>query len=383
MLQGEKFQDNDQIRLLEEKFAELIGVKHSMAVSSGRISLEAILKALDFPKEGQVILPAYTYHSVPDAIRNMGLIPVFVDIDPQDNNLDVHDVENKFTDKTVAVLATHIFGHPCDLEKLVALCDKKGVPLLEDCAHTLGGKFKSKNVGSFGKAAFFSFGATKTFNTYGGGMITCDDDQLASRIKEILDSHKKPDKNGLIKTMVSFSALHFLTKRWPFTLLLYPGLWLIDLLNFDLIKLYSGTFKKTAESISVPARYSNLQAALAISQLSRFEKDNARRRENAKALLETLRPEIKRVTPIEGAESVWYFFAVGVENRAEIAKKLFAEGIDTGKHIMENCAAISGDRTPFPETEWWYENSLQIPIYPPLTPRDMRKIAKAINEAVP
>ena len=129
-------------------------------------------------------------------------------------------------------------------------------------------------------------------------------------------------------------------------------------------------------------KYSNLQAALALEQLNSFEDQNKQRRANAETLLTELRPEIKRLSPIPKAESVWYFFAIGVENREAVSKALFSKGIDTGKHIMENCALLAKSTEPFPITEWWYENSIQIPIHPPLKPHDLKAVAKAINESV-
>lgn len=382
MAGNERFSAKDQVSLLEERFAEFIGAKHAMAVSSGRVSLEVILQSLELNKGSEVILPAYTYHSVPDCIRDQGLTPVFVDIDPTDNNIDPGEVKKKIGDKTAAVLATHIFGHPCRLDALSEICKKSGVLLLEDCAHTLGGKFNGRMVGTYGKASFFSFGATKVFNTYGGGIIVCDDDELAGKCRKILDFHRPPDKKGLFKTITIFSLLSFLTQSWPFTFTIYPVVWLMNSLNLDLLGLYGRTFKKMAESISVPVKFSNLQSLLALKNLDRIEEYNRQRTENAKTLMENLRPDIKRLEPVEGSESVWYFFAIGAENRKKASKELFKRGIDTGIHIMNDCAKLAGIKEQFPITEWWYEHSLQIPIHPPLTPETMHKVADVINDVI-
>lgn len=377
-----RFSADDQVQLLEKQFAEFVGVKHALAVSSGRVSLEVILQALEFEPGSEVILPAYTYHSVPECIRDLGLVPMFVDIDPADNNIDPAEVKKKITEKTTAVLATHIFGHPCRLSELSEICKESGITLLEDCAHTLGGKFDGKQVGSFGMASFFSFGATKVFNTYGGGIIVCNDDDLAEKCRKILETHCPPDKKGLFKTITLFSLLSFLTRRWPFTFTVYPAVWLMNAFDLDLLGLYGRTFKKTAESISVPVKFTNLQALLALRNLDRIEEHNRRRIENAAALLRELRPGIRKLAPIQGVESVWYFFVIGAENREKAARQLFNRGIDTGMYIMNDCAKLVGIKEDFPITEWWYEHSLQIPIHPPLTPETMRRMAKAINEVV-
>jgi dTDP-4-amino-4,6-dideoxygalactose transaminase len=382
MLSHKNFTADDRVRLLEKRFADFLGVRHALAVSSGRVSLEVIFAALDFPAGGQVILPAYTYHSVPEAIKNVGLVPVFADIDPQDNNLDPARVTDKIGPKTVAVLATHIFGHPCRLDRLTEICETNNIALLEDCAHTIGGKFHDQNVGTFGRAGFFSFAATKVFNTYGGGMIVTNDDALADKMRKALDTHRPADKSGLLKTIISFSILHWLTRRWPFTLTVYPALWAINALNLDLLKIYGSTFKRTAEAISVPVKYSNLQAALALKQLDQIENQNRLRRQNAQTLLDQLPESIARLTPVAGATSVWYFFAIGVQNPERVSKALFRQGIDTGKNIMDHCAELSGSTESFAHTKWWREHSIQIPIHPPLTTTDMRKIAKAVRDTV-
>jgi dTDP-4-amino-4,6-dideoxygalactose transaminase len=253
---------------------------------------------------------------------------------------------------------------------------------LEDCAHTIGGKFHDQNVGTFGRAGFFSFAATKVFNTYGGGMIVTNDDALADKMRKALDTHRPADKSGLLKTIISFSILHWLTRRWPFTLTVYPALWAINALNLDLLKIYGSTFKRTAEAISVPVKYSNLQAALALKQLDQIENQNRLRRQNAQTLLDQLPESIARLTPVAGATSVWYFFAIGVQNPERVSKALFRQGIDTGKNIMDHCAELSGSTESFAHTKWWREHSIQIPIHPPLTTTDMRKIAKAVRDTV-
>lgn len=378
-----RFFAEDQIALLNEKFAGYIGSKRALAVSSGRVSLEAILRALEFEKGREIILPAYTYHSVPEAICHLGLRPVFVDIDETDNNIDPEKIKEKIGPNTAAVLATHIFGHPCRIDEIADVCRENDLVLLEDCAHSLGAKYKGKKVGTFGRAAFFSFGATKVFNTFGGGMVVTDDTDLADKVEKVLGAFADPKQSAILKPALVFSALHFFTRRLPFTFFLYPAMLAMELLKLDIIGLYNKTFKRTAESISVPVRYSNLQAALALRQLETIDAKNALRRKNAETLDALLRPEIKRLRPVPDADSVWYFFAVGSKQRDEIASKLLRMGIDTGKYIMDDCAELAGVSEPFAVTAWWRKNSLQIPIHLPLTENDMIALAKAVNQTVP
>ena len=152
-----KATDGESVREFENAFAEFIDVKNFFALSSGRAALKIILEALEFPQGSEIIIPAYTVVEVPEIVQHLGLNPVFVDIRPTDHTMDPHRLEEKITANTKAIIPTHLFGFPCDMEPIIHLAKKYGLIIIEDCAHAVGALYKDKPVGSLGNVSFFSF----------------------------------------------------------------------------------------------------------------------------------------------------------------------------------------------------------------------------------
>jgi len=161
----------DYVGVFEKQLAAFLDAKYVLLTPTGRKGLSLILEYYRFPKGAQIILPAYTLKDLVFMIQEKGYAPVFVDIDPYTYNMDASLVAAKITDKTVMVIATHLFGMPCEIDKIVEICKGQGVVVIEDCAHSLGARFKGKRVGAFADAAFFSFEVSKPVNTFGGGAV--------------------------------------------------------------------------------------------------------------------------------------------------------------------------------------------------------------------
>ncbi|HDD26357.1 MAG TPA: DegT/DnrJ/EryC1/StrS family aminotransferase, partial [Acidilobales archaeon] len=176
------------VKEFEERFARFIGVKHALAVANGTIALELILKALSIGPGDEVIVPDFTFIATASTVLMVGAKPVFADIELDTYTIDINDVQNKITNRTKAIVAVHLYGHPANVKALKEICDDKGIHLIEDSAQAHGAKAFGKCVGSFGIASAFSFYATKNLTTGEGGMITTDDDNLANIIK-LLRNH--------------------------------------------------------------------------------------------------------------------------------------------------------------------------------------------------
>lgn len=168
---------------LEENFREYLGMKYVFTFNSGRTAFLAILKSTDID-QGEVLLQAFTCNAAVNPIIKAGLKPVFVDIDEKTLNIDAADLETKISSQSRIVLVQHTFGQPADLEKISAICQKHNLILIEDCAHCLGASHNNQKTGTFGKAAFFSFGRDKVISSVFGGMAVTNDDKLAERLKE-------------------------------------------------------------------------------------------------------------------------------------------------------------------------------------------------------
>lgn len=164
----------------EEMVAERAGRRHGIAVSSGTAGLHMVLLALGIGPGDEVITTPFSFIASANCILYTGAKPVFVDIDPTSLNMDPNQVEAAITDKTKAILAVEVFGNPTHFDTLAKIAQAHEIPLVEDCCEALGGWYKGRPVGSFGRAGVFGFYANKQITTGEGGMIVTDDDRLAS-----------------------------------------------------------------------------------------------------------------------------------------------------------------------------------------------------------
>tara|TARA_B100000927_G_C16463426_1_gene468794 strand:- start:1352 stop:2449 length:1098 start_codon:yes stop_codon:yes gene_type:complete len=165
----------------EENFSDYIDVAKATSVSNGTVALHLALHAIGISKGDEVIVPSLTYVASANAITYVGATPVFADSSLEDWNLDIDSVISKITPKTRAILAVHLYGNPCDMDKLVDICKKHKLFLIEDAAEAFGSKFKDKHVGTFGDIATFSFFGNKTLTTGEGGMVVSNDEDLIKR----------------------------------------------------------------------------------------------------------------------------------------------------------------------------------------------------------
>ncbi|MFY8189573.1 MAG: DegT/DnrJ/EryC1/StrS family aminotransferase [Bacteroidia bacterium] len=166
----------------EQAFSGYIGCKFGSAVSNGTVAIHLAMLALGIGEDDEVIVPTLTYIASVNAIAYVGATPVFVDSLPDTWQMDVADVAKKITSKTKAILAVHLYGHPCDMDGLTKLCKAHNLFLIEDCAEAIGSTYKGKKAGSFGDISTFSFFGNKTITTGEGGMVLSNNETLHERI---------------------------------------------------------------------------------------------------------------------------------------------------------------------------------------------------------
>lgn len=167
------------VALLEEEFAALLGSRYALAVSSCSAALFLSLKALDLPRGARVLIPAFTFAAVPSAVVHADCIPVLVEVGAN-YRVDMADFEAKLDDAQ-AVLISHMRGHTSDMDAIMALCDARSIPVLEDAAHSLGTEWHGRKIGTIGKIGCFSFQSYKMINAGEGGILVTDDPELAAR----------------------------------------------------------------------------------------------------------------------------------------------------------------------------------------------------------
>ena len=370
------------VAAFERAFAAYVGVKHAVATGSGRLGMRLCLEAWALPAGGEVLLPAYEDRSVPRAAAKAGLVPVCVDVDPATGNLDPEALAARIGPKTVAVVVAHLFGNPADVPAIRAVIDAaaggRRVRLLEDCCHAVGTTVGGRHVGGLGDAGFFSFHATKPMMTFGGCMVTTDDDALAAAVRAGTSTLPFPPLAQLARSVRAAYTMHTLTHRRVFPRALYPWLRLTDALGGDPVTLYSGTLRKGVRLRATEVRYTNLQAAVGLNHLARFDASLARRRENA-AILEAALPEgVERPRRAPGTSD--YFFVLYSDEPEALRARLLRRGVDAGRDLMRDCSEETGDDCP--QVQHIRARSVQIPIYESIPAEEMRRLAAAVAAAL-
>ena len=169
----------------ETEFAKAVTTSYAISVSNGTTALHLALVALDIGPGDEVIVPSFTYIASVNAIHYVGATPVFVDIEPQSWQMDCAQVEKAITSKTRAIMAVHIYGHPCDLPTLAALAKQHQLRLVEDCAEAFGSLVDNRHVGNIADIATYSFFGNKTITTGEGGMVVTNNEELATRVRHL------------------------------------------------------------------------------------------------------------------------------------------------------------------------------------------------------
>ena len=169
------------VRELEERLAVFLGVKHCIAMCNATIALEITARALGL--KGEVILPSFTFVASAHALQLQEITPVFCDVNPATHNIDPAKIEKLITPRTTGILGVHVWGRACDIEALNAIAHEYHLKLMFDAAHAFANTHQGQMIGSFGDAEVFSFHATKFFNTFEGGAVTTNNDELAQRLR--------------------------------------------------------------------------------------------------------------------------------------------------------------------------------------------------------
>ena len=173
--------DGPYVQQLEKELADFLGVKHCIAMCNATVALEITIRAAGL--SGEVIIPSFTFIATAHALQWQKITPVFCDIDPRDHMIDPRRVEELITPRTSGIIGVHLWGQPCDTDALAEIANRHKLRLMFDAAHGLACSHNGRMLGSFGDAEVFSFHATKFFNTFEGGAVTTNDDELAARIR--------------------------------------------------------------------------------------------------------------------------------------------------------------------------------------------------------
>lgn len=374
-----KKHSKDYTCLFEREFAKYIGRKYAVSVCSGREGLELLLEAYGINEGDEVIFPAYTLKDLLSLVQGKGIKPVLVDIDDKTFNIDVNLVDDSITARTKAIIATHIFGSPCNIEKIMNIARKNNLIVIEDCAHSLGSQVNGLKTGSFADAAFFSFELTKPINTFGGGMVVTDDERVARYVKgKVLGL--SPKNSRLYQKIISAYFERIFEKT----------------VIFDIF-VWFFYFKPTTKIISIvyrllqggtrlkEARYTSLQAFIGLKQLNCLDDINRARIAKAELLISHLDSTLEPQIPEKNAIRNFYFFVVGFKNSinsGEIRKEFIRNNIDVGieGEIADDCSRSVIQDKSFPVARRIYHNAILLPMHEKLKDSEVFHIAKVCNK---
>ncbi len=359
----------------EEVLARYLGVRHALPMPSGRAGLQAILKAAGLKPGDEVLLSAFNYWAVPRVVEALGLRPVFVDIDPVTCNLDARLIEDKVTGRTRALVATHLYGLPCDMDAVLKAGAGHRLFVIEDCVQALGATYRHRMAGSLGDASYFSFGLTKTMSLLGAGIVACDDDALADRMRAEAASQEPLERTQILKMMISAAAMKAATSPWIFDLLLFPFIYMAARRGWDLIgDLFEE--KPPAQPSAAPGRLKVIPGALrkefGLKGLDDLGGLIKKRVANGCYLQQHIRPQGKMTLSPISAGNVFTSFPARVRDKEGLAWELLMRGIDTSKGFMQ----AFGD---CPNAERLGAEILHLPVHPFLREEDLKYMCGAVN----
>lgn len=325
----------EDIVAFEHEMASFHNVAHAIAVSSGRAAQGAIMDALNLAPDSDVVVPSYSFFTVPGVVKALGFNPVFAPCDPQTFAIDPDRLESLITNKTSAVILIHPFGQPAPVDRIADICRRHDVPLIEDASQSIGAALSGKRVGSFGRAACMSLVNGKNLMTFGGGIILTNDGRLASAIRTTIGKNHPETSFETRRKALAGLANWALTTRPGFTLGLLPPFWLLNFVSRERLDAIFVEKEVPFDMTSV-RQLSPFQARLGRMQLRNLDARNAVRRHNAERLIHGLSDIDWMTMPgcVPGASCTFNAVQVRVANPTDVQRELLMHGIDTRGDYM-------------------------------------------------
>jgi len=325
------------VNQFENEFSNFVGTNYGTAVCNGTVALHLALLGLGIGEGDEVIVPTLTYIASVNSITYTNATPVFVDSLEDTWQIDPEDVKRKITSKTKAVMAVHLYGHPCNMTALKKLCDEYNLFLVEDCAEAIGSKYKGQHVGTFGDVATFSFYGNKTITTGEGGMVLTNDVALHDRIVHLKGQ-------GLAKDR----------EYWH-------------------------------DAIGYNYRMTNICAAIGVAQLEQIESVLSKKRQIASWYLEFLKdtPYIFHGESDDVLHSYWMNTILLPEEMERDALKHFLidKGIETRPmfYPIHTMPIYSKKNTKYQVAEKLAKRGMNLPSYPSLSREDIIQITNELK----
>ena len=379
-----------QIAEFERAFEQRVGRGAAISTAYGRIAFYYLLKALDLPAGSEIIFPSLTFWVVPELARVAGLTVVFADVDPATFNLDPASVERVVTDRTRAIVPTHLYGLPCDMDRILEIAGRHNLVVIEDCAHALGATYKGRAVGTFGTGALFSFQTLKPLNCYGGGMALAQDPAVAARVRQIVEALPWPSEKRVRDRLLMGRLQRIFIKPWVFSISLFPILWVSALIdaNPDVF-----LWEKIRSLHPLPEQYTerfpNVQAVIGLAALKHLDEWTAQARANAEYVTRILSgvPGIQPpIVPPDRTHVYYQYCVYGPEGpkRDELVVRCVRRGIDIETlHVdvppdMELFGTVRAEADGARRAA----QAMQVPVYAGLTREQIERVAATVRDVL-
>lgn len=323
-----------QTELFESEFADYVGVREAIAVSSGTSALVIALMAAGIGQGSEVIVPSFTFAATANAVRLVGGTPIFVDIDPATFCIAPESVESAISSRTEGILPVHLFGHSADMEALEKMASSHGLLLLEDAAQAHGSRFRGHRVGGLSHAGAFSFYPTKNMTTGEGGMVTTNDAGLARQARLLRNQ-------GMAERYVH-------------------------------------------EIVGMNARMSEVAAAMGRIQLSKLDAWNTIRRSLA-GRYSTALTGVETPTVAKDVEHVFNQYTIRAQSRDGLVDELTRASIGHAIYYRvptHRQAPYAGGAENLPATDLAADQVLSLPMRPDLKPAEVKSVCSVVNSFV-
>ena len=343
-----------EVKKFENSWSKFIGIKYSVGVTSCSAALHIALASKNFKKKKKVLVPAMTFTATAAAALYNDLEPVFVDINEYDLNINFDDLKRKYSKECDAVIPVHVGGHPCAMEKIIPWAKKKKLLVIEDCAHTAGGIYKGKTLGTWGDISCFSFEEKKMLTTGDGGMICTNNRKLASKFK-ILSFHGW-NKDPWTRHKKSINKTNFKEKHWYYQI----------------------------KELGFKYNMNDLMAAIGLAQLKKLNTFNLKRNIILKKYFKGIK-DCKNIKPYlnkQLKDVAYWMFAIRSNKRDKLISFLKEKGIATSVYWipvpLHPLYYKYKSKIPVARKVW--KELVTLPMYSDIKPNQIDFIIKSVKE---
>ncbi|HQO58526.1 MAG TPA: aminotransferase class V-fold PLP-dependent enzyme [Candidatus Omnitrophota bacterium] len=363
------------VQEFENRFKKYVGTQDAIAVSSGRFALYLILKSLGLKKGDAILLSAYNFIGVPQSLLQDGYEPVFVDADPKTYQMDFRAISSKITQRTKAIIATHLFGQLCDISQAAHFARKHNLFLIEDAAQALGSRYNNIPAGTISDIGFFSFTGSKLLNTSYGGMIVTNDQSLGARIRDELSHYPVQPIGFTFLSRLKTYLYALVTQRAVYGVFVHPLSRLLNLCGLDVLEVY----KKIGRSVFPQGKrkFNDMQALIGLMQMTRIERNVESRKTAARRLIARLDPAISIQHNPPGSDPCYFMIPLKTKNKDLVYRHLLARGIDTNLQYASDCSGLTGSQNLIAENSARSILTLNLPL--DLKEEEILYVAHSIN----